>query len=69
MAALVDKGRVKEAGKEDPNWSKISPFIRYALIAADEALKQANWHPTLEEDRERTGVHIGRSCRTVMRYR
>ncbi|XP_050205630.1 3-oxoacyl-[acyl-carrier-protein] synthase, mitochondrial [Mercurialis annua] len=37
----------------------ISRFIGYALCAADEALKDANWMPTEQEEKERTGVSIG----------
>ncbi|KDP30836.1 hypothetical protein JCGZ_13779 [Jatropha curcas] len=37
----------------------ISRFIGYALCAADEALKDANWVPTEQEQKERTGVSIG----------
>lgn len=44
-------------------WSKehrsISRFIGYALCAADEALRDANWVPTKQEEKERTGVSIG----------
>lgn len=32
----------------------ISRFIGYALCAADEALKDANWSPTKQEEKERT---------------
>ncbi|WJX11899.1 beta-ketoacyl-[acyl-carrier-protein] synthase II [Trifolium repens] len=34
-------------------------FIAYALCAADEALKDSNWFPTEQEQKERTGVSIG----------
>ncbi|KAM1666561.1 hypothetical protein ACFX1X_046181 [Malus domestica] len=34
-------------------------FIGYAMCAAEEALKDANWMPTEPEERERTGVSIG----------
>ncbi|TKY52786.1 3-oxoacyl-of acyl-carrier-protein synthase [Spatholobus suberectus] len=37
----------------------IARFIAYALCAADEALKDSNWFPTEQEDKERTGVSIG----------
>ncbi|KAK9284870.1 hypothetical protein L1049_024050 [Liquidambar formosana] len=37
----------------------VAKFIGYALCAADEALKDANWVPTEEEHKERTGVSIG----------
>lgn len=38
---------------------KVDPFIVYAMGAADEALDDANWHPSTEEDQIRTGVMIG----------
>lgn len=38
---------------------KVDPFIVYAMGAADEALNDANWHPTTEEDKCRTGTLIG----------
>ena len=38
---------------------KMDTFIMYAIAAADEALNDANWHPTADEDQYRTGVMIG----------
>lgn len=38
---------------------KVDPFILYAMAAADQAVKDADWMPEGEEDRERTGVMIG----------
>ncbi|KAL3512606.1 hypothetical protein ACH5RR_025323 [Cinchona calisaya] len=37
----------------------IARFIGYALCAADEALRDANWLPTEQDEKERTGVSIG----------
>ncbi|KAK9089790.1 hypothetical protein Scep_028872 [Stephania cephalantha] len=37
----------------------IARFIAYALCAADEALRDADWHPIEREKKERTGVSIG----------
>ncbi|KAI7734808.1 hypothetical protein M8C21_017781 [Ambrosia artemisiifolia] len=37
----------------------IARFISYALCAADEALRDANWIPSEQEDKENTGVSIG----------
>ncbi|KAI8552060.1 hypothetical protein RHMOL_Rhmol06G0235000 [Rhododendron molle] len=42
--------------KEDRS---ISRFVGYALCAANEALRDANWMPTEEEEKEKTGVSIG----------
>ena len=38
---------------------KVDPFILYAMAAAEQAVKNANWLPEAEEDRLRTGVMIG----------
>ncbi|KAL2526453.1 3-oxoacyl-[acyl-carrier-protein] synthase [Abeliophyllum distichum] len=37
----------------------IARFIGYALCAADEALRDANWLPTNQDEKEQTGVSIG----------
>ncbi|XP_009609922.1 3-oxoacyl-[acyl-carrier-protein] synthase, mitochondrial [Nicotiana tomentosiformis] len=37
----------------------IARFIGYALSAADEALKDANWMPTEQDEKEQTGVSLG----------
>ncbi|KAL0298670.1 UNVERIFIED_CONTAM: 3-oxoacyl-[acyl-carrier-protein] synthase, mitochondrial [Sesamum radiatum] len=37
----------------------IARFISYALCAADEALRDANYMPTTQDEKERTGVSIG----------
>jgi 3-oxoacyl-[acyl-carrier-protein] synthase II len=38
---------------------KVDDFIVYAMAAAGEALNDANWHPSTEEDRCATGTMIG----------
>ena len=38
---------------------RIDDFILYAMAAADEAVKDANWTPEDEQQRRRTGVIIG----------
>ena len=38
---------------------RMDEFILYALGASDEALRDADWTPETEKDRERTGVLIG----------
>ncbi|KAL0886980.1 hypothetical protein Bca101_010963 [Brassica carinata] len=41
------------------NSKEIAKFIGYALCAADEGLRDADWLRTKEEEKERTGVTIG----------
>ncbi len=38
---------------------RVDDFILYAVAAADEAVRDANWMPQDQESRERTGVIIG----------
>jgi 3-oxoacyl-[acyl-carrier-protein] synthase II len=38
---------------------KMDLFIQYGLVAADEALRQANWHPETPEDQAMTATVIG----------
>uniref|UniRef100_A0A453NLN9 beta-ketoacyl-[acyl-carrier-protein] synthase I n=2 Tax=Aegilops tauschii subsp. strangulata TaxID=200361 RepID=A0A453NLN9_AEGTS len=60
--AAVPRGK-GEAEFDEEAWTKdsrsISGFIAYALCAADEALRDANWLPSENEKKERTGVSIG----------
>ncbi len=43
------------AGKDQ---KKMDRFIQFAMVAADEALAQAGWHPTSERERERTATVV-----------
>jgi len=54
------------AGSFDPDKSmsakdqrRVDDFILYGVTAADEAVRDADWMPTDEHERERTGVIIG----------
>ena len=38
---------------------KVDPFILYAVSAATQALDDANWHPTTEDEKCATGTMIG----------
>mmetsp|Transcript_14202 Transcript_14202/g.19728 ORF Transcript_14202/g.19728 Transcript_14202/m.19728 type:complete len:508 (+) Transcript_14202:18-1541(+) len=38
---------------------QMAPFIQYSMVAAKEAMDDANWHPETPEDRQATGVSIG----------
>uniref|UniRef100_A0ACD5V878 Uncharacterized protein n=2 Tax=Avena sativa TaxID=4498 RepID=A0ACD5V878_AVESA len=62
VAAAVPRGKADNEFDEE-TWTKdsksISGFIAYALCAADEALRDANWLPSEDDKKERTGVSIG----------
>ncbi|KAF0308357.1 3-oxoacyl-[acyl-carrier-protein] synthase, mitochondrial [Amphibalanus amphitrite] len=64
VAALIPRG--SEPGQMDmaARFSEaerrvMAPAVRYALLAAEEAVQQAGWAPTTEEQQERTGVVMG----------
>jgi len=38
---------------------KVDEFIIYAVVAAEQAIRDSGWAPTVDESRERTGVMIG----------
>ncbi|CAN0920711.1 3-oxoacyl-[acyl-carrier-protein] synthase, mitochondrial [Linum grandiflorum] len=63
VAAVVPCGNAPGEFCEDlwlnSKHRSIARFIAYALCATDEALKDAQWEPTQEEQKERTGVSIG----------
>lgn len=68
IAGLVPRQEYGDSGSHlfDPNQAmptkdqkKVDVFILYSLLAAEEALNDADWHPQEEEDRERTGVLVG----------
>ena len=44
---------------EPKDQRKVDDFIIFAMSAAKQALDDANWHPTTEEDRCATGTMIG----------
>jgi 3-oxoacyl-[acyl-carrier-protein] synthase II len=64
IAAYIDRGT--EDGQFDgtdllgkKKAQQMAPFIQYAMVAATEAMNDANWHPSTDEDAERTGVALG----------
>ncbi|KAK8568985.1 hypothetical protein V6N12_007518 [Hibiscus sabdariffa] len=64
VAAIVPCGTGPAEFNEDiwlnaKDQRSVARFISYALCAADEALKDAKWVPTDQEEKERTGVSIG----------
>ena len=44
---------------EPKDQRKVDDFIIFAMCAARQALDDANWHPSTEEDRCATGTMIG----------
>ncbi|KAI3675177.1 hypothetical protein L1987_84763 [Smallanthus sonchifolius] len=64
VAAIVPCG-TKPGEFDESLWldskhgKSIARFISYALCAADEALRDANWIPSEQGDKENTGVSIG----------
>ena len=44
---------------EPKDQRKVDDFVVFAMAAARQALDDANWHPTTEEDRCATGTLIG----------
>ncbi|KAL4361334.1 hypothetical protein GQ457_04G024800 [Hibiscus cannabinus] len=64
VAAIVPRGTGPAEFNQDlwlnaKDQRSVARFISYALCAADEALKDAKWVPTDQEEKERTGVSIG----------
>lgn len=65
IAAVVPQGE-----KENGEWNaaqymgpgderKMARFAQYAMVASEEALKDAGWDPKSDEDLEATGVYMG----------
>lgn len=65
IAGLVPTKENDPAGFDPQDWidgkdiKKMDLFIQYGMAAAEQALAQANWKPTDEEDRARTATIIG----------
>ncbi|XWS31023.1 hypothetical protein CRYUN_Cryun23aG0041400 [Craigia yunnanensis] len=64
VAAIVPSGTNPSEFNEElwlnsKEHRSVARFISYALCAADEALKDAKWVPTEQEQKEKTGVSIG----------
>ena len=66
IAGLVPRGPRSQNHWNPVDWlpsrsdsRTLAPFAQYALAAADEALDDANWHPSNPRDLEATGVAIG----------
>jgi 3-oxoacyl-[acyl-carrier-protein] synthase II len=65
IAAQVPPGETADGSFNADDWvapkeqRRMDTFIIYALAAAEEAVRDAEWKPEGEEDRVRTGVLIG----------
>ncbi|QYU68171.1 hypothetical protein J4558_25605 [Leptolyngbya sp. 15MV] len=65
IAGQVPTGPAAEGKLDVAEWipvkdvKKMDRFIQFALVAAEEAVRDAGWTPDSEEDRVRTGVMIG----------
>lgn len=73
VAGSVPRG--KAAGEYDESLvakefrNSTSDFIKYALIAAHEAMKDSGYQPATDEQRERMGVAVGSAIGDVEEYR
>ncbi|KAI9343168.1 thiolase-like protein [Obelidium mucronatum] len=59
VAGRVDAAFDFRAHVPKNDWQKTVPFMHYAYAAAHEALQDADWFPTAEHLRHKTGVCIG----------
>ena len=65
IACMIPRGDGSDATFNPDQWMepkdqrKVDDFIIYAMCAARQALDDANWHPSTEEERCATGTLIG----------
>jgi len=65
IAGQVPRGETSSGGFNADDWvppkdqRRMDEFIVYAMAAAEQAVSDAGWKPSGDEDRERTGVMIG----------
>ncbi|KAF2497509.1 ketoacyl synthase domain-containing protein [Lophium mytilinum] len=65
VAGIVAEGARADGGWNAKEWlragdeRKMAKFAQYAMVASEEALADASWYPTAEEDLMATGVYIG----------
>ncbi|KAF2196875.1 3-oxoacyl-synthase-like protein, partial [Delitschia confertaspora ATCC 74209] len=65
IAGLVEEGKREDGGWNAKEWlepgdeRKMAKFAQYAMVAAQEALRDAEWAPEKEQDLQATGVYIG----------
>ncbi|BFZ64637.1 Mitochondrial beta-keto-acyl synthase [Saitoella coloradoensis] len=65
VGAVVPPGDASDGGWDASEWiekgddRRMANFTQYAIGAAEQALRDAEWKPTLDEQKERTGVCVG----------
>ncbi|KAI9832648.1 MAG: hypothetical protein M1819_004233 [Sarea resinae] len=65
VAAVIPEGSKEQGGWDLKEWLKpgderrMATFAQYAMAASEEALEDAGWKPTGEEDLEATGICVG----------
>src|SRR6201987_4966855 len=65
IACVVPRGDCSDASFNPDQWMepkdqrKVDDFIIFAMAAAKQALDDANWHPSTEDERCATGTMIG----------
>lgn len=65
VAGIVPLGKQAEGGWDPTEWldksqeRRMAKYAQYAVAATQEALQDAGWSPTTQEDLEATGVCLG----------
>ena len=67
VAATIPFGTSRDGGWDPNEWlgggdaRRMALFAQYAIAAAEEALGDARWRPTSQDERERTVLHLSGS--------
>jgi len=67
VAATIPLGTSRDGGWDPNEWleggdaRRMALFAQYAIAATEEALGDARWRPTTQEERERTVYYLSRS--------
>ena len=75
IACVVPRGDGSDGTFNPDQWMepkdqrKVDDFIIFAMAAARQALDDADWHPTTEEDSCATGTMIGSGIGGLSRHR
>ncbi|CAB4377463.1 uncharacterized protein OCT59_008240 [Rhizophagus irregularis] len=65
IAGVIKPGKYEDGGFDTNEWldrgdeSRMALFSHYAICAAKQALNDAEWKPTADSEKDRTGVCIG----------